>query len=148
MNESDARSVLLVRAYETAPPLQTHGRWTDDDRGWATQAALQVEAKQASVDAVIARRGRLAAERICARDSGARRVLHALTWRGWMGWALMFAAFVAGILTDSIGPARQINVLAPPTDVPPQWQMKRDGTITQVTFDLLDVYAVVVIQLK
>ena len=42
--------------------------------------------------------------------------------------------------------AQEINVLSPPTDVPPQWQIKRGADGTQVTFDLLDTYAVVVIQ--
>jgi len=114
MNESEARSALLVRAYETAPAVHGDGHWTDDDRSWATQAALQVEGEQARADALVGRRARLAAARLCARDHAARRALHALTWRPWIGWALAFAALVAGIATDSIGSARQINVLAPP----------------------------------
>jgi hypothetical protein len=114
MNESDARSALLVRAYETLPPAQTHGAWSEDDRAWATQAALQSVGEQASAAAFIGRRSRLAAERLCSRDGGARLVSDALTWRPWVGWALALAAFVAGIATDAIGPTRQINVLAPP----------------------------------
>jgi hypothetical protein len=114
MNESDARSILLVRAYESVPPAQTGGHWTGDDRDWATQAALQAEGEHASFDAFIARRSRLASERLCSREAGAGRVLRALTWRPWVGWALALVAFIAGIATDSIGPARQINVLAPP----------------------------------
>ncbi|MCJ7838832.1 MAG: hypothetical protein MUP61_06420, partial [Burkholderiales bacterium] len=114
MNESDARSALLVRAYETAPPAQTGGHWTGDDRVWATQAALRLEGEHASAAAFVARRARLAAERLCLRDGGARLVVDALTWRPWIGWALALAAFAAGLATDAIGPARQINVLAPP----------------------------------
>ncbi len=114
MNESDARCAVLVRAYETAPPAQTDGRWSEDDRAWATQAALQREGEQASAAAFIARRARLAAGRLGSRDHGARRALRALTWRPWIGWALALAAFVAGVATDAIGPARRINVLAPP----------------------------------
>lgn len=114
MNESDARSTLLVRAYETVPLVKMDGCWTGDDRGWATQAALQSEGEHASLDSFIARRSRLASERLCSRDHGARRVLRALTWRPWVGWGLALVAFIAGVATDSIGPARQINVLAPP----------------------------------
>ena len=114
MNESDARSALLVRAYETAPPAQTDGRWSEDDRAWATQAALRLEGEHASAAAFIARRARLAAERLGSRDHNAGLALRALTWRPWIGWALALAAFFAGVATDAIGPARSINVLAPP----------------------------------
>ncbi len=41
---------------------------------------------------------------------------------------------------------QEIKVLYPPTDVPPQWQVKRGADGTQVIFDLLDTYAAVVIQ--
>ncbi|TSA11396.1 MAG: DUF2868 domain-containing protein [Betaproteobacteria bacterium] len=114
MNEADARSALLVRAYETAPPAQIDGRWTDADRAWATQAALQAEGEQAGADRFIATRARLAAARLCARDRHAGSALRALTWRPWIGWGLVLAALVAGVATDAIGTARQINVLAPP----------------------------------
>ncbi|MBE0621811.1 MAG: DUF2868 domain-containing protein [Burkholderiales bacterium] len=114
MNETDARNALLLRAYETAPPAQTDGRWNADDRLWATQAALQREGAGASTAAFIARRARLAAERLCAREPGAGFVLRALAWRAWIGWAFALLAFVAGVATDAIGPAQRINVLAPP----------------------------------
>jgi len=114
MNESDARSALLVRAYETAPPEQTGGHWSADDRAWATQTALRLEGEHASAADFIVRRARLAAERLCLRDGAARLVADAFTWRPWVGWALALAAFAAGLATDAIGPARRINVLAPP----------------------------------
>lgn len=114
MNESEARSALLVRAYEMAPPAAVDTRWTHADRDWATRAALQVEGEQASADVFLARRARLAAERLTARDRIVARLLQALTWRAWVGWAVALAAFAAGIATDAIGPAQRINVLAPP----------------------------------
>ncbi len=114
MNESDARGALLIRAYETAPPEQATGHWTAADAHWATQAALQVEGERASAEAFLARRARLATERIDARDRNASRVLRALTWRAWVGWAVALAAIIAGVVTDAIGPAQRINVLAPP----------------------------------
>jgi len=113
MNESDARNVMLLRAYETLPE-QDVVHWSEDDRAWATQAALQAEGEQASAAAFLARRARLAAERLSARDRGVRLAVRALTWRPWIGWLLAFLAFTAGVATDSIGPARHINVLAPP----------------------------------
>lgn len=123
MNESDARSALLVRAYETAPPAQTGGRWSANDRLWATQAALQHEGEAASTAAFIARRARLAAERLCSRERGADLILRALGWRAWIGWALATLAFVAGVATDAIGPAQRINVLAPPLLVLLAWNL-------------------------
>ena len=114
MNELEARSALLVRAYETVPPAQTQGRWTEEDRGWATQTALQLEGEQASPAVFVAHRACLAAERLCARDEAIRRVVGALSWRPWIGWALALLALVAGVATDAIGSAQQINVLAPP----------------------------------
>ncbi len=123
MNETDARSALLVRAYETAPPSKVNGHWTDDDREWATQAALQYEGEQASADAVIARRARFAAERLGSRDRDALRALRVLTWRPWVGWAIVLIAFVAGVATDAIGQARQINVLAPPLIAVLAWNL-------------------------
>ncbi|MDP2242151.1 MAG: DUF2868 domain-containing protein [Burkholderiales bacterium] len=114
MNESEARDALLVRAYETAQPLPMTGHWAEDDRAWATQAALQSVGEQAGADTFIACRAQLACERLCSQDSGAKQVLSALTWRPWIGWVLALVAFIAGIITDAIGPAKQINVLAPP----------------------------------
>jgi hypothetical protein len=114
MNESEARSAMLVRAYEGAQSLQTDGYWTGEDRAWATQAALESAGEHASAAAFIACRASLAAGRLSSRDSGARFLSEALTWRPRIGWALALAAFAAGIATDAIGSTRQINVLAPP----------------------------------
>ncbi len=41
---------------------------------------------------------------------------------------------------------RDIQVLFPPTDTPPKWRLIREGKSTQVVFDFLDVYAVVVME--
>lgn len=114
MNESDARRALLVRAYETLSPEQSASHWTEQDRSWATQAALQAEGEKASPDAFIGCRARLAVERIGSRDQTVHRVLSALTWRPWIGWALALAALVAGVATDALSSAKQISVLAPP----------------------------------
>jgi hypothetical protein len=114
MNESDARDALLVKAYEATPSDRAGSVWTDEDREWASRAALQVEGERASDDAFIARRARLAAERICSRDRAATRARRLLTWRAWVGRAAAVAALSLGILGDAIGPAQRINVLAAP----------------------------------
>lgn len=41
--------------------------------------------------------------------------------------------------------AKDIQVLYPPTDLPPRWKVKRKGVTTHIEFDRLDVYAVVVL---
>ncbi len=112
MIENDARNVLLVRAVETAPAAQTS--WTGDDRAWASRAAAEIEGEGASTEAFVARRARLAAERLSARDPAVRRALRVLTWRGWVGWALAALAFAAGAAGDAIGAGQRVNVLAPP----------------------------------
>jgi hypothetical protein len=114
MNESDARDALLVKAYEATPSDRAGSVWTEEDREWASRAALQVEGERASDDAFIARRARLAAERICSRDRAATRARRLLTWRAWVGRAAAVAALSLGILGDAIGPAQRINVLAAP----------------------------------
>lgn len=112
MNESDARSALLLRACETTPHDSIH--WTENDRAWATQAAQRVEGEHASADSLIARRARLGVERLCSRDAAALRALRAVTWRPWIGWVLALLALAAGVATDALAHARSINVLAPP----------------------------------
>lgn len=112
MTEDDARSALLVRAVETSPTGQV--AWTDDDRAWANRAAAEVEGEGASSDAFIARRARLAAERLSNRERSVRRALRALEWRPWVGWALALAALAIGAASDAIGGTQRVNVLAPP----------------------------------
>lgn len=112
MTEDDARNVLLMRAVETSPAAGT--AWTDDDRAWAGRAAAEIEGEGASTEAFVARRARLAAERLSARDAGVRRTLRVLAWRPWVGWALAALAFAAGAAGDAIGAGQRINVLAPP----------------------------------
>jgi len=39
---------------------------------------------------------------------------------------------------------RDIKVLYPPTDTPPRWRVEYKNGVARVTFDLLDVYAIIV----
>jgi len=121
MTEDDARRALLVRAFETAVP--PHGAWTDEDRDWASRAAAEVEGERASTETFVARRARLAVERLAARDRGVQRLMRALTWRPWVGWALALAALAAGVAADAIGAGQRINVLAPPVLALVAWNL-------------------------
>src|SRR5690606_6496729 len=121
MTEDDARRALLVRAFETAVPPQE--AWTDEDRDWASRAAAEVEGERASTETFVARRARLAVERLAARDRGVQRLMRALTWRPWVGWALVLAALAAGVAADAIGAGQRINVLAPPVLALVAWNL-------------------------
>jgi hypothetical protein len=110
MNESAARKVLLLRAFETTPD----SGWSDEDRAWASRAAAEVEGAGAPPDRFVARRATLAVERLGGRDRNVERALRALAWRPWLGTAIAALAFAAGVAIDAIGPAQRINLLAPP----------------------------------
>jgi len=111
MNEAAARQTLLVCAYEREPASTT---WSDADRAWATQAAAQIEGERAAADAFIARRSALAVERLGDRDKHVQRLLHAVKWRPWLGWAIAILALAAGFAADAIGAEKRVNLLAPP----------------------------------
>jgi hypothetical protein len=111
MNENAARQTLLVRAYEREPPKPA---WSEEDRAWATQAAAQVEGERAAADVFIARRSALAVERLAGRDKHVPRLLSAITWRPWIGWAIAVLALGAGFAADAIGGEKRVNLLAPP----------------------------------
>lgn len=112
MTETDARNALLVRAFETAVPRPA--AWSAEDSDWASRAAAEVEGERASPEAFVARRARLAVERLGAADARVRRALRALGWRPWTAWALVLAAFALGAASDAIGARHRVNVLAPP----------------------------------
>ena len=112
MNEAAARNVVLVRAFETAGAGRSG--WSDADALWASRAAAEVVGADADADRFIARRGELAAERLGERDRTVSRTLRAVTWRPWIGWALILIALALGFATDYIGPAQRVNVLAFP----------------------------------
>ena len=76
MNESDARAAELVRAYETGPPDPL---WSEDDRHWASRSAAQVEGEKACDVALVARRTRLATERLASRSAHIGATLAAVT---------------------------------------------------------------------
>jgi hypothetical protein len=81
---------------------------------WASRAAAAIEGEHATPDVFIARRAALAVERLSNREPGLRRVLAAVTWRPWVGWALALLALATGFVTDAIGADQRVNILAPP----------------------------------
>jgi hypothetical protein len=103
--EADARAVLLLRAFETppAPP------WTEVDADWASREAQRLEGEGATAERFLARRARLAAQRLDERGVTADvdRPLR------WLVLAVP-AALLLGVLSDSVAAAERINILAPP----------------------------------
>ena len=110
MNEDGARAVTLLQAFETAQPAPVN--WGDDDRAWATRLAL--EDAPASAEAFIARRAAHALQRLAPREPVVASWLARRLWEWrWVGWAIC-AAWLLGVLADSIGSSQRINLLAPP----------------------------------
>ena len=112
MNEAAARNVVLVRAFETGSAQGAN--WSDADAAWASRAAAEVVGSDAGADRFVARRAELAVERLGERDRAIGRTVRAVTWRPWIGWVVVLGAFALGAATDSIGPAKRVNVLAFP----------------------------------
>ncbi len=112
MKESNALEVTAVRAIETSDRART--LWSDADRTWASRAAAEVVGEGASVDDFVARRAKLALERIGSRQPAISRAVEALRWRQWVGAAIVLLAFLAGMAFNRIGSGQRINLLAPP----------------------------------
>jgi hypothetical protein len=111
MNETAAREVVLVQAFETAQP--TPPSWSEEDRGWATRAALD-DAGPGGAPAFIARRAHHALQRLGPREPAVTAWLARRLWhRRWVGWALLIG-LVAGAFADSIGSSQRINLLSYP----------------------------------
>jgi hypothetical protein len=118
MNETDARHVMLVRAFEApmAPP------WTELEAEAATREASREQGEQASDDRFLAARGRIAAARLAAREPGVGRML-AVSGRTWLVWVIVLAAFAIGVASDAIGAPGRINILAPPLLAVMAWNL-------------------------
>ena len=112
MHEKSALEVTAVRAIETSDRART--LWSDADRTWASRAAAEVVGEGASVDDFVARRAKLALERIGSRQPALTRAVEALRWRQWVGAAIVLLSFLAGMAFNRIGSGQRINLLAPP----------------------------------
>ena len=110
MNEDSARAVTLLQAFESAQPSPAN--WGDDDRAWATRLALQDA--PANAEAFIVRRAQHALQRLAPREPAAAAWLARRLWEWrWVG-LVACAAWLLGVLADSIGSSQRINLLAPP----------------------------------
>lgn len=112
MIEKSALEVTAVRAIETSD--RARALWSDADRAWASRAAAEVVGEGASVDDFVARRAKLALERIGTRQPALTRAVAALRWRQWVGAAAVVVAFLTGMAFHHIGSGARINLLAPP----------------------------------
>ena len=110
MDESTARRVVLVRAFDQAQsPL-----WTPEDAAWATRLAGETAPAEAPPARFLAERARHALERLLPRDPAAARWLAASGWRGsWLLAALALGALI-GLAADVLGRSAMVDVLAPP----------------------------------
>src|SRR5687768_18613918 len=106
MNEHDALAVTAVRAIETADRERT--LWTDADRSWASRAAAEVVGDRADSDAFVARRARLALERLSERYPPLRKAVAVLYWRRWIGVTIILIAFLLGLAIDRLADTRRI----------------------------------------
>ena len=121
MDERAALEVSAVRALETRD--HTKAVWSDADRAWASRAAAEVVGEQADYATFVARRARLALERIGEHYKALPRAARALHWRPWVAWAIIVSAFVLGVAGDRIGGAQRINLLAPPVFALVLWNL-------------------------
>jgi len=119
MNETAARSILLVRAIEITDA--EHAVLTHEDRQFAGKAAAELARwtaaerhQPADAEHYLAQRARLLLEKLGERSRAVKRAAQALAWRPWIGVALPLAALIAGALFERIGDRGHVNVLAFP----------------------------------
>lgn len=123
MRERQAQTVLLVQAFEEADP---DGRLLPAQRRTeATRRALEVTepARAPERPGVIAEprraetvqvRARLLLDSIEERYPAVPRLLRVMRWRGGIGLAACVAALAAGLMSNVLGPAGRVNLLAFP----------------------------------
>jgi hypothetical protein len=116
MTEDQARQVLWVLTRESAPPSgegASTAAWTADDRAWATREAAALVGGQATPDAFVTTRARLALGRLLPRDKAGQRFLARRLWHP--AWVLLAMALglITGLLVDQLGPPLRVNLLAP-----------------------------------
>ncbi len=126
MNESTARRVTLVQAYDEAEgPL-----WSREDGQWAGRLAAESAAADATPEQLLAERARHALQRLEPRDPAIGRWLARSGWRwSWLGLALA-AGFVVGLAADLIGRGHHVNLLAPAVWALVAWNLAMYAVLT------------------
>ena len=112
MDEPTARDVIVVRALESADGAREI--WSDADRVWAGRAAAEEVGESATDEAFLGRRAALAIERLRKRHPGFVALTRPRRLHDWVVPAATIGAFAVGVVGVDIGPARRINLLAPP----------------------------------
>lgn len=110
MTETDARAVLLLRAFEAARGVSV------DDAAWAGREARRQLGDGAAPEAWLAQRARLGLARLAERDAPLRPLL---AWAqrppgALAGVVLSGLAVLVGVVGESLGAQRHINLLALP----------------------------------
>ncbi|MEY2873577.1 MAG: hypothetical protein RLZZ373_948 [Pseudomonadota bacterium] len=109
MDESTARQVLLIQAFETAGT--DHPLWSADDRRWATRVALEGAESTTRGDRFIAARADAAVRRLAPRAAPVSVWLtHRLWHRRWAVAALLLGT-VLGFVADTVGAGHRVNLL-------------------------------------
>lgn len=108
MNEGDARTFLLVRAVESEDRDQQ--LLTREDRMQAEAAARDARDDRT----YLARRADFAATRLATRNPRVGDVLRYARWPAWAGWVIPLIALVLGLLSNEIGVAKRMNIIAFP----------------------------------
>jgi len=110
MDEADARRVLLLRAYED-PPVAP---WSAQERDAISRDVNRGLGADTPAQLLLARRARLALDRLLPREPAARRALAASAWPGWAGPLLVVLAGAVGLALDGLGGAQHVNLFALP----------------------------------
>ena len=108
MTESDSRAVLLLRAFEQSLPAE--------DLAWAECEARRQLGEGAAPPVWLAQRARLALGRLAERENDLKPLLSRLQRPpgALLPTALLLLAALLGLLGESLGAGRFINLLAPP----------------------------------
>jgi Protein of unknown function (DUF2868) len=130
LEESTARQVVWLQAFETAQPPSPS--WRPEDSAQATRAALQNERMAPSAPGAgpssaphtafntaealagfVTRRAQFAMRRLALREVVAGQALARPTWQArWVVSALL-VGWLCGLLIDGVGNGQHINLLAP-----------------------------------
>ena len=116
MTETDARTVLLLRALETSPDAAgVAAVWSAADAVWASAEASRRLGPWPPAEAFVVERARLGLARLAEQHADWRGHIHsdahAMRWVAGMG---LGAAFVVGLASDALSPSQRINLLALP----------------------------------
>jgi hypothetical protein len=113
MNESQAREVLLLQAFESVP--DDHPQWTVDDRRWASRAAAQAVGAGAPREAFVVERARLAMQRLAPREPAVRRLLAGAPLPpAALAGAVLGVGALVGLATDQLVAGDYFNLLSLP----------------------------------